>query len=271
MGTHECQRHPSETAGEAMDFMEIARREVAQPNCHQDFILNMDQTPIPFTFNSKRTLEVVGKKSVLTRKSTSDTKRVTCAATITASRKSLTPMLIFKGKPMGRIVRTEFPTYPQGVVYACQDNAWMDEHCMMEWVEKVLQPYVLDAPDHIVPVLYLNSYCCHMMASVVESIQELGVEVKHIPGGCTSLCQPVDIGYNKPLKSRMRESWEAWMIAEGLLNNKTAPPTRELICDWLLQSVNAIPEQFIFNAWRHVNYIWFPAICAPPPQPTVGV
>ena len=54
-------------------------------------------------------------------------------------------------------------------------------------------------PD-VIPVLILDSYRCHMMASVVHRIQDLGVEVIHIPGGCTSLCQPVDVGLNKPFK-----------------------------------------------------------------------
>ena len=35
--------------------------------------------------------------------------------------------VLFLGKPNGRIVQHEFPTYPQGMIYACQDNAWMDE------------------------------------------------------------------------------------------------------------------------------------------------
>ena len=64
---------------------------------------------------------------------------------------------------------------------------------MIAWVNKVF-----------VPVLILDMYQFHMMALVVQMIQELGVEVKHIPGGCTSLCQPVmptvisrlRIGYN---------------------------------------------------------------------------
>ena len=42
-----------------------------------------------------------------------------------------------------------------------------------------------------------------MMGSVVQRIQELGVEVQHIPGGCTSLCQPVNVGFNKPFKDRI--------------------------------------------------------------------
>jgi len=39
-----------------------------------------------------------------------------------------------------------------------------------------------------------------MTASVVMLINELGVEVQHIPGGCTVVCQPVDVGVAKPLK-----------------------------------------------------------------------
>ena len=55
------------------------------------------------------------------------------------------------------------------------------------WVEMVLKPYVNTGPDNMVPILFLDSYRCHMMNSVVNAIQDLGVEVKHIPGGCTSL------------------------------------------------------------------------------------
>ena len=101
MGTHESQRDPCETATEALDYMQHVRVKLAQPNRHADYIINMDQTPIPFTFNSKRTLEVVGKKTVHIRKSTNDTKRATLALTVTASGKMIRPMLIFKGTANG--------------------------------------------------------------------------------------------------------------------------------------------------------------------------
>ena len=52
----------------------------------------------------------------------------------------------------------------------------------------ILKPYVAIAWEHVIPLLILDSYHCHMMASVVTRIQELRIEVKHIPGGCTSLC-----------------------------------------------------------------------------------
>ena len=97
------------------------------------------------------------------------------------------------------------------------------------WVDTVLKPYVDTAPDDVVPILFLDSYRCHMMNSVVNAIQDLGVEVEHIPGGCTLLCQPVDIGINKTFKPFLRKAWEKWMIDEGIQSGTTSPPTRELI------------------------------------------
>ena len=89
-----------------------------------------------------------------------------------------------------------------------QEQAWMDEACMIEWVHLVIQPWADSAPVGIVPVLYLDSYQCHLRDSVVSKVQVLGLEVKHIPGGCTGLGQPLDVGYNKPLKNKIRQKWE---------------------------------------------------------------
>jgi hypothetical protein len=219
----------------------------------------MDQTPIPFTFNAKRTLELIGVHTVHIRKSTSDTKRVTCALTVSASGRILTPLLVVKGTPGGRIEKREFSTFPNDVLYACQANAWMDEKVMLLWVDKILKPYVETAPDGIVPLLFLDSFRCHMMGSVVQAIQELGVEVEHIPGGCTYLCQPVDIGVNKPFKTRMRDSWEGWMIEDGLHTGTTKPPTRAHIAEWCSRAYKNLPAVMIQNAWRHGAYSFFPA------------
>ena len=101
MGTHKSQCDPCKAATEALDYMQHIRVKLAQPNRHADYIINMDQTPIPFTFNSKRTLEMVGKKTVHIRKSTNDTKRATLALTVTGSGKMIRPMLTFKGTANG--------------------------------------------------------------------------------------------------------------------------------------------------------------------------
>jgi transposase len=263
MGTHTSQRHPSETEEEGLDFLEHIRPKVA--NRDQRFVLNMDQTPIPFSYDEKRSLAMTGVKTVHIRKSTNDTKRATCAITITASGHELTPLLVFKGTPNGRIAKKEFKSFPKKILYACQENAWMDEKVMLFWVEKILKPYVLLAPFGVVPILFLDSYRCHMMQSVVGAIEKLGVEVEHIPGGCTYLCQPVDVGYNKPLKGNIRRQWIQWMIEEGVVHGTTRPPTRELIAGWVEAATDGISAQIIRNSWRHGVYSWFLQQAAPQP------
>ncbi len=88
---------------------------------------------------------------------------------------------------------------------------------MIAWIDPVLKPYVANAPDHVIPLLILDSYHCHRMASVVTRTQELEIEVKHFPGGCTSLCQLVNVGFNKPLKDHVQRQWMSWMISEGII------------------------------------------------------
>ena len=133
-----------------------------------------------------------------------------------------------------------FLTYPEGMIYACQDNAWMDKRVMLMWVYMVLKPYVDTAPENMIPLLFLDSYNCHMMNLVVNVIQDLGVEVEHIPlgGGCTSLCQAVDNGISKPFKAFLHKAWEKWMIDEGIRYGMTSPPTRELIAKWAVYKRN---------------------------------
>jgi hypothetical protein len=109
------------------------------------------------------------------------------------------------------------------------------------------------------PILILDMYRCHMMASVVQMIQELGVEVQHIPGGCTSLCQPIDVGFNKLFKDRMRRQWLNWMIAEGVIHGTTSPPTRVDVAKWVDVAMLEMKgeRQIICNAWKRHGYEWF--------------
>jgi hypothetical protein len=135
----------------------------------------------------------------------------------------------------------------------------MDEDVMIAWVKDVLAPYVATAPDHVVPILILDMYRCHMMSSVVQMIQELGVEVQHIPGGCTFLCQPVDVGFNKPFKDRMRRQWINWMTNEGVVHGTTSPPARLDVTKWVQNAMLKMKGRgdIIRNAWKRHDYEWF--------------
>ena len=94
----------------------------------------------------------------------------------------------------------------------------MKEGRMIMWVEEIFSPYLTanPPPEVVQPVLLLDSYRSHMMASVVSRIEALGVLVIHIPGGCTGLMQPLDIGINRSFKAHCRRRLEEWFT--NLLN-----------------------------------------------------
>ena len=167
-----------------------------------------------------KTLNIAGERSINVRASTGSTMRLTCAVTVSAAGDILRPFIVFKGKCDGRIAREfgnpEKSDFPVDCSYMCQDRAWMDEAVMLQWVKEVLEPWSKHVPPGIVPYLLLDSYKCHLMSSVVRAIQDLEIEVEHIPGGCTGLVQPLDVGVNKPLKNRIRRKWEEYMLEEGL-------------------------------------------------------
>ena len=80
----------------------------------------------------------------------------------------------------------------------------------------------------------------------------------HIPAGCTYLCQPVDLGINKTLKTAMREKWEDRMIdGDVLLHSVAKEPSRKMVVGWILEVYNNIPGQTARNAWMKKGYEWF--------------
>ena len=256
VSTHVAQKDHRETEEESTHFLTLMRQKVS--GMDPEDVLNMDQTPIPYSFPSSRTLEKKGAKTINVRTSTTDTKRATLAATVTASGKLLTPFLIFKGKTNGRIANRELQTYPDECIYACQEKAWMDESMMNKWIDLVLIPWKNSRDPSITPLLILDAYRVHMMGSIVNRIQALGIEVQHIPAGCTYLCQPVDVGINRSIKKEMTEQWEEWMIHGGGVEGGIAKtPTRRQVAEWIVGSYRNISEQTARNAWKKRGYQWF--------------
>ncbi len=52
--------------------------------------------------------------------------------------------------------------------------------------------------------------------------------------GCTNLCQPIDVGTNKPIKNAVAEHWEDWTDTEGMGEGREMKiPSQELISSWI--------------------------------------
>ncbi len=127
---------------------------------------------------------------------------------------------------------------------------------MLEWVDYVLAPYVAMPPPGIIPILFLDSFKVLMLGSVVSKIQALGVEVEFIPPGCTGLVQPVDVGYNKAFKSKVKNQYLDWLMKQDP-DAPIAKTTRCHVVEWILSVKQNITTEVIRNAWRKTGYSYF--------------
>ena len=73
----------------------------------------------------------------------------------------------------------------------------------------------------------------HVKTEVKDQLKSSNIEVLYIPGGCTSLLQPLDVAINKPLKDHIRSQYE-W-LDKSVKNKKTSsipPPEPDDVIEW---------------------------------------
>jgi hypothetical protein len=85
----------------------------------------------------------------------------------------------------------------------------------------------------------------------------MGIEVVHIPAGCTYLCQLVHVGISKPIKMRLTKLKEDWMMDDaGVVNRIAKEPPRKQAVAWLLEAYTTMHEEIIRNAWKKEGHDW---------------
>ena len=80
IGTHLSQHQPSEMEEIAADFVRVTREKLQMSCRDKAYIINMDQTPVPFSYDPKKTLKSLEE-----------------ALTVTASGKMIRLLFVFKG------------------------------------------------------------------------------------------------------------------------------------------------------------------------------
>ena len=95
--TNEAMHAPQEVYYKAHKFLDNTHPLLHGLHRNRQWIFNMDQTPLPFSFQSSKMLAKHGLTMVHMRKMTNGTKQATLALTVMANGNFLTPMVIFKG------------------------------------------------------------------------------------------------------------------------------------------------------------------------------
>lgn len=116
---------------------------------------------------------------------------------------------------------------------------------MLRWITESLRQYT----NRERSLLVMDSFRAHITDGVKKSLRKANVETAIIPGGCTSVLQPLDVSINKPFKCWLRTEWTKYIQEESLRVEKeqTAgnlakirPPSKQMVVDWVGSAVEKL-------------------------------
>jgi hypothetical protein len=161
------------------------------------------------------------------------------------------------GVPNGTIARREVHALPTGSIYRLNKKAWFNKQIVLNCIKHILAPCVTTVLPGIIPILFLDQFRVHKMGLIINAIQALGVQVSIIPAGCTGLVQPVNIGFSKAFKCKMRDEFFKWMMLQD--PNVTIPGSmHHNVVQWIINAQKNISTDMIRNVWKKTGCLLLP-------------
>ena len=102
-------------------------------------------------------------------------------------------------------------------------------------------------------MLVWDSFRVHLSKPVRSTLRSINTECVVIPGGMTSMLQPLDVSINKPFKDRIRPKWQNWMLAgqhSFTAGGRMHKVELDKICRWISDACDDIPPEMIAKSFR---------------------
>ncbi|KAL8571450.1 hypothetical protein ACOMHN_009382 [Nucella lapillus] len=134
---------------------------------------------------------------------------------------------------------------PDNVRVSATRNGWMTRESLFVWIERVL------GHSDQRRLLVLDQYAAHRTADVQAAMGGRDVDLAFIPGGCTGLAQPIDIGVVKQFKDALRDSWVQWMAQPRPLTaaGNLRQLSRQDVVTWVGQAWERVGAQTIVTSF----------------------
>jgi len=88
----------------------------------------------------------------------------------------------------------------------------MDQGLVQDWLQTIWSK--VGSLPRKKSMLVRDSFRAHLSAPIHSTLKSLNTEPIVIPGGVTTMVQPLDVAINKPFKDRTREKRQEWMLAD---------------------------------------------------------
>ena len=117
-------------------------------------------------------------------------------------------------------------------------------------------PYCLKAHKNGKKVVFLlDDASFHRSKKLLERCDENAITVIVIPGGTTSILQPLDVVVNKPLKDSLGKNYTEWIINQTKNEDEATTksgyikaPSNEIIMNWITEIQKELKPDLMIKA-----------------------
>ena len=252
--THQAQKNPG-LQSDIEDFVLYIQMRMRMLDVPPSNVWNADETNVFFAPDSKWTIANKGSRTVSCRKLKSSS-RASVMLGASMEGEKMKPYIVWKGKLSKRsqvYKEVSNPSqfgYPDSLAYYVQENAWMDETSMLQWIRLVWNPIAMNQDG--VKILLLDEATLHMTTFVRQAFTVTNTIVEYIPGGYTSKLQAMDVGVNKPFKDHVRDCVDGFIFEND--SNENVRPQRQDVAEWVEFAWNKIRKDTLLKTWRRIGY-----------------
>jgi hypothetical protein len=130
----------------------------------------------------------------------------------------------------------------------------MDSELMNQYVDYLSNEIDGRTRTRAPKLMVYDSFRGHLEKSVKEKFRDHGFDLAVIPGGLTSLCQPLDVAINKSFKANLHKEWHLWMASGGAAGQTTAGNLQHAkfndMYGWVKRSWNGIFNEIIIDSFK---------------------
>lgn len=173
-------------------------------------IANLDETPIPFEYLDGRTYDTIGLKTIWAKSTKSgwDKRQASLILMVFADGiPRVKPKVIFHALTGANIWKKEGHLYDTRVTVEFNSTAYNNEQVFIQQIEREIAPAFEGRPSLFV----LDAATFHKTDRVLNILSNYKIMPSMIPGGCTSLIQPLDVSINRPFKDLLQEEVEMYI------------------------------------------------------------
>ena len=93
----------------------------------------------------------------------------------------------------------------------------------------------------------------HITENSKARLSRTNMDIAVIPGGLTSLLQPLDVSLNKPFKGNVREEWNNWMLNGEKSFTKGGTmraASLDVLCEFVIKAWGNVKKESVVKSFK---------------------